>query len=82
MSKLKNNDIVKFFFTEMYNYIKHYEKDFNTKISYGVPPGRTRTPPEREGNLAFARNPILMIRVVTEWHEGLICFKVLTKYKD
>ncbi len=77
MSKLKNNDIVKFFFTEMYNYIKHYEKDFNTKISYGIPPGRTRNPPEREGNLAFpsdqviragARNPILMIRVVTEWH--------------
>ncbi len=27
-----------------------------------------------------AGNPVLMIRVVTEWHEGLICFKVLTKY--
>jgi hypothetical protein len=38
LSKLRNNDIVKFFFTEMYNYIKHYEKDFNTKISYGILP--------------------------------------------
>ncbi|MFQ5714198.1 MAG: hypothetical protein ACE5GU_09210, partial [Candidatus Scalinduaceae bacterium] len=45
----------KFFFTEMYNYIKHYEKDFNTKISYGIPPGWTRT--FATANLPQARPP-------------------------